>query len=95
MDPFTWAYAHPAEAAWLLFGALSVLVLAYKAQEAKIRAYVVSTPTDVDDRLVKVLDAVVAIFGVLRLIVPTLIGRDKPPATRKREEESAAWDVKP
>lgn len=93
MDSLRWAAAHPAEAAWAVFGALSLLVAAYRSQEAKIHAYVAKTPNKTDDKLVRWLDALVAIFAVLRLFVPHLLGRQtapppSPPAANSGSSEA-------
>jgi len=74
-----WIVANPAETAWIAFLALSALVGAYQTQEVKIHAYVKRTRNTADDKFVGALDALVSVFGVLRLIVPGILGRRVPP----------------
>lgn len=85
-----WVLEHPASAAWAVFGVLSALVAAYRSQEAKIRAYVAKTPNKADDRLVRALDTVVAVFDVLRLFVPHVLGRPAPQLEEKPEAKPDA-----
>jgi hypothetical protein len=85
VELWAWVCAHPAETAWIVFGALSTIVAVYRTQEKKIHTYVESTPNTADDKLVRFLDAVVAVFGVLRLLVPHLLGRPAAP-TRESDE---------
>lgn len=95
MDSFRWAVEHPAEVAWMAFGLLSLLVTAYKSQEARIKAYAARTPNRTDDKLVRVLDGLSAVFDVLRLFVPHLLGRPalklpEPTAPTPPEEKTDA-----
>lgn len=78
---WAWICQHPAGAAWALFGALSVLVGVYRLKEAELKAFVASTETKADDKLVAALDALVGVFEVLKLFVPHLIAR--PPAPKE------------
>mgnify|MGYP001616504549 FL=1 len=87
VEMWAWVCAHPAETAWIVFGCLSALVAAYRTQEAKIHAYAASTPNQADDKVVRALDALVAVFGILRLLVPHLLGRSSVRPTRESGEE--------
>lgn len=71
----SWIIENPGAFAWVCFGLLSTLVTVYRANERRIRELAARTETDVDDRLVAVLDWVVAIFDVLRLLVPHGLAR--------------------
>lgn len=80
---WTWLTTHPAQAAWAAFGLFSALVGVYRLNEKRIKEYVASTETKADDKLVRVLDATVAVFEVLRLFAPHFLARpkeDKPDA---------------
>ena len=86
MDLFRWAVEHPAEVAWLAFGLLSLVVGAYKSQEARIKAFVATTPNRTDDKFVRALDGLSAVVGVLRLFVPHVLGRPSAPQPEAAED---------
>ena len=88
MDFWAWICAHPAEAAWIVFGCLSALVAAYRAQERRIHELVARTPNKADDKLVAFLDALVVVMGVLRLFVPHFLGRGAPTRSSGEVEKS-------
>lgn len=77
-----WWAEHWAEVAWGAFAVLSLIVGVYRLNERAIKARVARTATQADDKLVHVLDWLVAVFDVLRLFVPTLIGQP----TRKNDD---------
>lgn len=82
----SWVLANPAATAWAAFGVLSAVVTVYKLNERAIRALVAETETTMDDRVIRVLDAFVAVFEVLRLFVPHGLARPTQ-ATKDAEDE--------
>lgn len=79
VQAWTWVAVHPAETAWAIFGALSAMVAVYRLKEAEIKARVAATSTKADDKLVAVLDSIVAVFEVIKLFVPHGIAKPKEP----------------
>jgi len=74
-----WIAENPGAFAWICFGILSAAVMAYRANEERIRAMAARTETKADDRFVALLDGLVAVFEVLRLLAPHGLARPRPP----------------
>lgn len=75
---WAWVAAHPAEAAWCVFAAISALVAVYRTRETQIKAIVARTDTKADDWVVACLDKLVAVFEIVKLLVPHGLARSKP-----------------
>lgn len=87
--PWTeWISQNPAEAAWIAFGILTVIIAAYQRFEPRFKALAAASKTKIDDKLVYGAGVVLAWLGVLldfaKLVVPrgasSLIRPVAPPA---------------
>jgi len=72
---WVWVLEHPASVAWIAFAILSAVVTAYRVNERAIKTLAAATKTTADDKAVRVLDGLVAVFEVIRLFAPHGLAR--------------------
>ena len=70
---------HPAEAGWIVFAALTLIVTVYNSVESKLHALVAKTSNKTDDKILsfvsKVIGAIYVILSAIRLIVPHVVAQ--------------------
>jgi len=84
---WAWVFAHPAETGWAIFGTLTAFVGVYRLNETTIKERAKKTSTQADDKLVRFLDGVVAVFEIAKLFVPHGIARSPALAPVVKQEE--------